>query len=129
MDKPLGSLASIGKTGQFTLVWSLLKKEKGQNHAKTGGPRKEHSFLWRRLLLTTSTLLVPGYVDRDEVRDLARFVASLDPEIPYSLLAFFPSFELADLPITGRDQAERCVEAAREAGLMHVHLGNEHLLQ
>ncbi len=80
-------------------------------------------------LLTASTLLVPGYVDEPEVRELARFLASLDIRIPYSLLAFYPVFELNDLPVTNRDQAERCRKAALEAGLKHVHLGNEHLLR
>jgi len=80
-------------------------------------------------LLIASTLLVPGYVDREEISGLAKFISSLDPDIPYSLLAFYPSFVLRDLPVTGRSQAERCLEAARRAGLKHVHLGNEHLLR
>ncbi len=79
-------------------------------------------------LLFASTLLVPGYVDQEEVGQLARFIASLDPEIPYSLLAFYPSFQLKDLPVTSRVQAELCRDAALKAGLKHVHLGNEHLL-
>ncbi|MEF8889374.1 MAG: radical SAM protein, partial [Desulfohalobiaceae bacterium] len=80
-------------------------------------------------LLLASTLLVPGYVDSREVGALARFIASLDPEIPYSLLAFHPAFELTDLPISSRDQAESCRDAALEAGLANVHLGNVHLLR
>lgn len=80
-------------------------------------------------LLTASTLMVPGYVDQEEVRELASFIASLDPEIPYSLLAFYPTFQLVDLPITSRAQAERCRRAALYAGLRNVHLGNEHLLR
>jgi len=37
-------------------------------------------------LLIASTLLVPGYVDVAEIRQLATFIASLDRTIPYSLL-------------------------------------------
>jgi len=41
--------------------------------------------------LIASTLLVPGYVDVEEVRNLARFIASCGTDIPYVLLAFHPS--------------------------------------
>jgi pyruvate formate lyase activating enzyme len=78
--------------------------------------------------LVASTLLVPGYVDVAEVAPLARFIAGLNPEIPYSLLAFYPHFYLQDLPTTSRSQAERCRRAAEEAGLRRVHVGNVHLL-
>jgi pyruvate formate lyase activating enzyme len=78
--------------------------------------------------LVASTLLVPGYVDAREVSQIARFIASLDPSIPYSLLAFYPQFEMADLPTTSRGHAEECLAAAREAGLIRVKVGNLHLL-
>jgi len=79
-------------------------------------------------LLVAATLLVPGYVDAEEVGALARFLAALDPAIPYALLAFCPAFFLSDLPTTSREHAEECLEAARAAGLRNVRLGNRHLL-
>jgi pyruvate formate lyase activating enzyme len=80
-------------------------------------------------LLIASTLLVPGYIDEEEVRSLARFIAGTDPGIPYSLLAFYPHFYLSDLPLTTRAQAEGCAAAAREEGLTNVRIGNIHLLR
>lgn len=80
-------------------------------------------------LLTASTLMVPGYVDLEEIHGLARFLAALNPEIPYSLLAFYPQFYLPDLPTTPRDFAFRARETALAAGLRHVNLGNVHLLK
>jgi pyruvate formate lyase activating enzyme len=80
-------------------------------------------------LLIASTLLVPGYIDEDEVRSIARFIAGVDPGIPYSLLVFYPHFYLSDLPLFPRALAERCSDAAREAGLRNVRIGNTHLLQ
>src|SRR3972149_10519475 len=50
-------------------------------------------------LLIASTLLVPGYVDEEEVKSLAHFIASINPDIPYSLLAFHPHFYMSDLPL------------------------------
>ncbi|MGQ9571838.1 MAG: radical SAM protein [Dehalococcoidia bacterium] len=79
-------------------------------------------------LLTASTLLVPGYIDAHEVGQIARFIASLDPAIPYSLLAFYPHFFMANLPTTSRRHAGECWQVAKEAGLANVKVGNLHLL-
>ena len=79
-------------------------------------------------LLIASTLLVPGYVDEPEVAGIARFISGLNPEIPYSLLAFHPHFYLNDLPVTSQSHALRCRAAAQKAGLQNVHIGNVHLL-
>lgn len=78
--------------------------------------------------LIASTLLVPGYVDEDEVKGIARYIVSIDPDIPYSLLAFHPHFFMSDMPLTSRAMAHRCVQAAREEGLNNIRIGNIHLL-
>ena len=80
-------------------------------------------------LLIASTLLIPGYIDSEEVAKIASFIAALNPEIPYSLLAFHPQFLMTDLPTTSRRLAYECLEAAREAGLKRVRIGNIHLLR
>jgi len=79
-------------------------------------------------LLVASTLLVPGYVGKEEIGAIATFISSLDPDIPYALLAFHPDFLMTDLPATYKQQAMECLEAARAAGLSRVRLGNIHLL-
>jgi pyruvate formate lyase activating enzyme len=78
-------------------------------------------------ILTASTLLVPGYVDAEEIGNLARFIADIDPRIPYTLLAFYPHYMLTDLPTTSRKQAYECLNAAEEH-LGKVRLGNVNLL-
>jgi len=78
--------------------------------------------------LVASTLLVPGYIDTQEVAHIAGFIASLNPQIPYALLAFHPQFMMNDLPPTSRRHAEECLEAARAQGLKNVRLGNIRLL-
>ncbi|HZD54626.1 MAG TPA: hypothetical protein VE080_00090, partial [Candidatus Aquicultoraceae bacterium] len=78
--------------------------------------------------LIASTLLVPGYVDEEEVGKIAGFIASLDRDIPYSLLAFHPHFRMDDLPRTPGSLARGCLRAAKDAGLSRVQMGNAHLL-
>jgi pyruvate formate lyase activating enzyme len=79
-------------------------------------------------LVVASTLLVPGYVDADEVGKIARLIAEVDPTIPYALLGFHPHFYLPDLPRTSVRHAEEAEAAARAAGLTRVRIGNRHLL-
>jgi len=79
--------------------------------------------------LVASTLLVPGYVDRGQVAAIAEFIAELNPEIPYALLAFRGQFLMSEMPTTSRQHAEACMAAAIEAGLKRVRLGNVHLLR
>ena len=79
-------------------------------------------------LVVASTLLVPGYVEAHEVGKIAAFIASINPDIPYSLLAFAPNFYLSHLPYTSSDQAMEAQAAARQAGLTNVRLANRHLL-
>ncbi|WP_255336896.1 hypothetical protein [Methanosarcina sp. KYL-1] len=52
----------------------------------------------------------------------------MDEEVPYSLLAFYPHFEMRDLPRTRREDALRFKKVAEEAGLKRVRIGNVHLL-
>ena len=79
--------------------------------------------------LVASTLIVPGYIDEEEIRGLSRFIARLDPEIPYTLLAFYPHFYMRDLPLVDRAFALRLRETALEEGLENVRIGNAHLLR
>ena len=78
-------------------------------------------------VLSASTLLIPGYVDVKEIRNLARFIAEVDSAIPYTLLAFYPHYVMNDLPTTRREQANQCYHAATEH-LENVRIGNIHLL-
>lgn len=78
-------------------------------------------------ILTATTLMIPGYVDTEEVEGIAKFIASLDRRIPYSLLAFHPDFLMNDLPVTPLNQAFNCHRVARKH-LERVNIGNLHLL-
>ena len=78
-------------------------------------------------VLAASTLLIPGYVDTREVESIAKFIAEINPQIPYTLLAFYPAYVLNDLPTTSRKQAHNCVNIAKKY-LENVRIGNIHLL-
>jgi pyruvate formate lyase activating enzyme len=79
-------------------------------------------------LVIASTLLVPGYITPDEVKRIARFIAGINPHIPYALLGFAPNFYVPDLPCTSAHHAEAALAAAHDSGLTNVRIGNRHLL-
>lgn len=89
---------------------------------------KRHSERSEVPLARASTLLVPGYIDDEEIRELASFIADIDPTIPYSLLAFHPLYHMDDMPYTKRKDAERFVQICRREGLERVRIGNPWLL-
>jgi pyruvate formate lyase activating enzyme len=91
-------------------------------HAKLKTSRPDPPFL------IASTLMVPGYIDAQEVGRIAEFIASLNPQIPYSLMAFHPAYHMTDLAPTFRKLARQCLAAARQSGLRRVKVGNMHLL-
>ncbi|MHA1827330.1 MAG: radical SAM protein [Candidatus Heimdallarchaeaceae archaeon] len=78
-------------------------------------------------VLNATTLLVPGYIDEEEVENIASFIADLNENIPYSLLAFYPQHMFKDLPVTSRELAESCENVAKKH-LKMVNIGNKHLL-
>jgi pyruvate formate lyase activating enzyme len=78
-------------------------------------------------VVSATTLLVPYYVDEREVEGIAKFIASINDEIPYSLLVFHPDYRLSDLPVTPKQQVFKCYEAAKKH-LKRVNIGNLHLL-
>lgn len=71
------------------------------------------------------TLLVPGFNDGDEeLRDLARFLASVSPDLPWHVTAFHADYKMSDRRDAVASDLVRAVEIGREAGLRHVYAGN-----
>jgi pyruvate-formate lyase-activating enzyme len=73
-------------------------------------------------------LLVPGYVDAEQVGKIARFIAKLEIHIPYTLLAFVSNFDYHDLLCTAEKHARKAEAAAWVAGLLNVRIGNRQLI-
>lgn len=122
-----------------TVKFDLKAFDEGLHYALTGASNAQTLANFARAarraaersgppLVVASTLLVPGYVDADEVGRIARFIAGFDPAIPYVLLAFAPNCLMPDLPTTSAAHAEAALVAAYRAGLRHVRVGNRHLL-
>jgi len=72
-----------------------------------------------------TTLVVPGMNDSDEeLRDIAHFLASVNPDLPWHISAFHPDYQVRDRPATSRKSLERAFAIGVEAGLRYVYVGN-----
>ncbi len=77
-----------------------------------------------RCHVEVTTLLVPGENDSvEEIRDLARWLASVNPKIPLHLSRFFPRYRMTDRPPTPVGSVYALAETAREH-LTYVYTGN-----
>jgi len=75
--------------------------------------------------LEVTTLLIPGRNDEEaELRDLARFLRELDPQIPWHVSAFHPTYRMTDRGRTPVGSLRRAREIGREEGLEFVYTGN-----
>jgi pyruvate formate lyase activating enzyme len=81
--------------------------------------------LARGLWLEVVTLVVPDFNDSDtELREIATFLARLNPDLPWHVTAFHPDYKMADRKSTPVATLERAAAIGREAGLHHVYPGN-----
>ena len=77
-----------------------------------------------RCHVEVTTLLIPGENDsEEEIRELARWLASISSEIPLHLSRFFPQYQMVDRLPTPVEQVYRLAEAAR-GYLSYVYTGN-----
>jgi pyruvate formate lyase activating enzyme len=71
------------------------------------------------------TLVVPGFNDSDEeLRDIATFLVSVSPDIPWHVTAFHQDYKMTDPDPTPARTLLRGVEIGYSAGLHFVYAGN-----
>jgi pyruvate formate lyase activating enzyme len=72
-----------------------------------------------------TTLIIPGWNDSaDELRDIARFLKSVDPAIPWHVTAFYPTFQMTDREPTPASTLRLAREIGLQEGLRFVYEGN-----
>ena len=79
----------------------------------------------RGFWLEIVTLVVPGFNDsEEELRDMARFIRSVSPDIPWHATAFHRDYKMQDRSDTSTRQIVRAAEIGYEEGLHFVYAGN-----
>lgn len=108
-----------------------LKAFKDETYKKVCGARLEPVLetirLMRRLgiWVEVTTLVVPGLNDGgEELAAIARFVVSVDPDIPWHLSRFHPDYEYSQAPPTPVATLRAAAETGRREGLRYIYIGN-----
>ncbi len=107
-----------------------LKSFRDKNYRALGGTLER--VLWtiealheRGFWVEVVTLVVPGFNDSDEeLRDIARFLAGVSPDIPWHVTAFHRDYKMTDPPDTDVATLIRAAQIGRAAGLRYVYAGN-----
>ncbi len=71
------------------------------------------------------TLIIPGFNDsEEELRDMARFLADVDPYMPWHVTAFHPDYKMTDRGWTPVETLLKACQIGKEEGLHYVYAGN-----
>jgi pyruvate formate lyase activating enzyme len=75
--------------------------------------------------IEVTTLLIPGKNDgKEELTNLARFLVDLDPDIPWHISRFHPTYRLTDVNATPPQSIRKARDIGYDAGLRYVYTGN-----
>lgn len=79
--------------------------------------------------LEVTTLVIPGVNDSDEeLRDIAGFICSLSPDIPWHISRFHGAYEMSQVESTPASTLKSAAEIGRAAGLRYIYKGNLHAM-
>jgi pyruvate formate lyase activating enzyme len=79
----------------------------------------------RNIWLEVVTLVIPGFNDsNDELKDIANFLVSVSPDIPWHVTAFHQDYKMTDRDNTDADTLLHAREIGHTAGLRYVYAGN-----
>ncbi len=107
-----------------------LKSFRDRHYRDLGGTLER--VLWtiralheRGFWLEIVTLLIPGFNDADEeLREMAQFLVSVSPDIPWHVTAFHQDYKMTDAENTSTSTLLRAAEIGVAAGLRFVYAGN-----
>jgi pyruvate formate lyase activating enzyme len=72
-----------------------------------------------------TTLVIPQVNDSEkELKELAKFIYTIDENIPWHISRFFPMHKLLDKEITPKSTLENAEKIGKRVGLKFIHLGN-----
>jgi AmmeMemoRadiSam system radical SAM enzyme/AmmeMemoRadiSam system protein B/AmmeMemoRadiSam system protein A len=107
-----------------------LKSFNDRNYRKLGGMLENitstiQMIHERGIWLEIVTLVVPGFNDSaEELRQIARFLASVSPDIPWHITAFHKDYRMTDPEATSPETLVRAAEIGAEEGLRYIYAGN-----
>lgn len=78
----------------------------------------------RGFVLEVLSLYIPNLVETLQLKKIAQLIFDVDPEIPFTILAFFPEYQMKRYKSPKISEMIEAYMGARAAGLRNVRLGN-----
>ncbi len=107
-----------------------LKSFRQKNYRQLGGTLQNvldtiRTLQVMNIWVEVVTLVVPTFNDSDEeLREIASFLVSVSPDIPWHVTAFHQDYKMRDPASTPARTLVRAAEIGKEAGLRFVYAGN-----
>lgn len=72
-----------------------------------------------------TTLVIPDQNDsEEELRNIARFIAGVDPSMPWHISRFHPDYQFTNSRATPSETLRKAREIGKEEGLRFIYIGN-----
>ena len=110
--------------------WLDIKSFDGQKHRWLTGCPNDHilnlpeEIRQRGFTLEVLSLYIPEVVEADDLEKIALRLRDTDPAIPFTILAFFPEYQMKDYRAPFAEEMVEAYQRAKATGLQHVRLGN-----
>lgn len=107
-----------------------LKGFRQKSYSQLGGALQNvldtiNSLHTRGIWVEVVTLIVPGFNDSDEeLKDIAGFLVSVSPDIPWHVTGFHADYRMTDPDDTPSSTLIRAATIGYDAGLRYVYAGN-----
>jgi len=86
--------------------------------------RAPYEILKRDFILEVLTLFIPGWVEDEQILKISKLLYALNPNIPFTILAFFPAYKMKNIKSPTLSDMIRVYKKIKEIGLKNVKLGN-----
>ncbi len=110
--------------------WLDIKAYDAEKHKWLTGCSNDHilrlpeEIRKRGFTLEVLSLYIPHLVESDELERIARLLTAIDPEIPFTILAFFPEYEMKDFRSPTTREMIEAYYKVKSTGLKNIRLGN-----
>jgi len=110
--------------------WLDIKAFDQEKHKWLTGCSNDHilklpeEMIKRDFVLEVLSLYIPDLVETDELVRIAQLIYGVNPEIPFTILAFFPEHQMKDFRSPNVEEIVDAYREVKSVGLQKIRLGN-----
>ena len=110
--------------------WLDIKAFDPEKHKWLTGCTNEHilklpeEMTKRDFVLEVLSLYIPNLVETDQLVNIAQLLQKADPDIPFTILAFFPEHQMKDFRSPNVEEIVDAYQEVKSVGLKNIRLGN-----